>query len=99
MIRARLYKCCFFNSIFFHRYFLLVFSRIISQLQTALKTKELILEQTEEEKRDIAKDVKMPLEARIKQMERQIEAKDREIQVSKHWHLMPQKSEGPKMKI
>ena len=55
--------------------------RVIDQLRNALKTKELVLEQTEEEKKDIAKETRLPLENKIKQLDRQLEVKDREVQV------------------
>ena len=61
---------------------------MIDQLKNALKTKELILEQTEEEKKDVAKTTRLPLENRIKQLERQLEVKDREVQVGHMFRIL-----------
>ena len=61
---------------------------MIDQLKNALKTKELILEQTEEEKKDVAKTTRLPLENRIKQLERRLEVKDREVQVGHMFRIL-----------
>ena len=52
--------------------------RIISQLRSVLKTKEFIIEQQEEEKKDAIKEG----EEKIRSLQKENSRKDKEIQVS-----------------
>ena len=71
--------------------------RIISQLQSAVKTKELFIEQLEEEKKEVIDAVTRPLDEQIRHLQAELNSKDRNTQVDilsglknirvQHWPL------------
>ena len=54
--------------------------RIIAQLKSILKTKELIIEQQEEETKDTVKQVQRPLLAKVQALENQLAEKRIQLQ-------------------
>lgn len=54
---------------------------VISQLRSTIKTKELVIEQQEEEKKDAVKEAQALLGKKVNQLQQEVQKKDQEIQV------------------